>query len=78
MGKTVDKYLEEIIEKETKGLWDKAFHEGIMAGWLACCAAMYEQTKELHNVKAYRQFLREKRDEARDRLTVNKSDHTEA
>ncbi len=78
MGKTVDKYLEEIIEKETKGLWDKAFHEGIMAGWLACCAAMYEQTKDLHNVKAYRQFLREKRDEARDRLTVNKSDHTEA
>lgn len=78
MGKTVDKYLEEIIEKETKGLWDKAFYEGIMAGWLACCAAMYEQTKDLHNVKAYRQFLREKRDEARDRLTVNKSDHTEA
>lgn len=78
MGKTVDKYLEEIIEKETKGLWDKAFHEGIMAGWLACCAAMYDQTKDLHNVKAYRQFLREKRDEARDRLTVNKSDHTEA
>lgn len=78
MGKTVDKYLEEIIEKETKGLWDKAFHEGIMAGWLACCVAMYEQTKDLHNVKAYRQFLREKRDEARDRLTVNKSDHTEA
>lgn len=78
MGKTVDKYLEEIIERETKGLWDKAFYEGIMAGWLACCAAMYEQTKDIHNAKNIKKFLLSKRNEARERLTVNKSDHTEA
>ena len=78
MEKNVDEYLKEIVEKETKGLWDKAFNEGIMAGWLACCAAMYDQTKDIHNVKDMRKFLRNKRDEARDRLTVNKSDHTDA
>ena len=70
--------IKDIIEKETDALWKKAFTEGMMAGWFACCVSMCEETKNLHSAKAYHKFLRQKRDEAKARLTVDKSDHTEA
>lgn len=70
--------IKSIIEKETDALWKRAFTEGMMAGWFACCVSMCEETKDLHSAKAYHRFLRQKRDEAKERLTVNKSDHTDA
>lgn len=76
MDENVD--IKAIIEKETDALWKRAFTEGMMAGWFACCVSMYDETKDLHSAKNYRQFLRNKMEEAKERLTVDKSDHTEA
>ena len=56
MSKEIDTYLKEVVEKETKGLWDKAFNEGILTGWLAGCAAMYEQTKDFIMLKRLDNF----------------------
>lgn len=73
-----DNNIKDIIEKETDALWKRAFTEGMMAGWFACCVSMYDESKDLHSAKNYRQFLRTKMEEAKARLTVDKSDHTEA
>ena len=61
--KVHDLVQDEILEK-----LEKARMEGIMIGYQVCCQQMYKDTKDIHNVKDMRKYLKDYAENMKSRL----------
>ena len=49
----------DLVQAEILDKLEKARMEGIMIGWSTCAQQMYKDTKDIHNVKDMRKYLKD-------------------
>lgn len=67
--------IEEILKERLEADFNKYYIEGVMAGWDACCEALYALCKSETNAKSIKAILKAKADESKARNS-NKSEPT--
>lgn len=66
-----EKEITEIVEKETKKLYQDAFLRGTLAGWNACIVSINKEIAGMTSAKKIKKAIFKKIEESRKRLEEN-------
>lgn len=63
--------LEQLIQKETEKLTDKAFNLGIIAGWNACLINIKKEISPIRSAKTIKKMIDDKIESSKQRIENN-------
>ena len=63
--------LEQLIQKETGKLTDKAFNLGIIAGWNACLINIKKEISPIRSAKTIKKMIDDKIESSKQRIENN-------
>lgn len=63
--------LEQLIQKETEKLTDKAFNLGIIAGWNACLINIKKEISPIKSAKTIKKMIDDKIESSKQRIENN-------